>query len=259
MNTAKRRVSPRAPSVALEEAINRTLRIYEAEGTHATSVEVALGHMGYKGKNGAALQALASLGYWGLVERPNGAVKVTKAVEEYKFTPDAEQKRTLAINFLRSPKLFSQLLEKYRDRLPSDGTLQYDLIQAGFTPAAAMTCLTVFRRSVAYVGYFDRPAVNGEAVQGYADKDNDNDLMQLDAAAVPAQQSGANVERAVQPERGSANASVDEDVDRIPIRLAGGRRAWLEIPSPFYTADRERLKKHIDLLLTDDEDNDLGD
>jgi len=38
------------------------------------------------------------------------------------------------------------------------------------------------------------------------------------------------------------------------VRLAGGRRAWIEIPTPFYLSDKRRIKAQIDLLLTDDED-----
>jgi hypothetical protein len=37
------------------------------------------------------------------------------------------------------------------------------------------------------------------------------------------------------------------------VRLDQSRRAWLEIPTPFYEADKKRLKAQIDLLLTDDE------
>jgi hypothetical protein len=46
----------------------------------------------------------------------------------------------------------------------------------------------------------------------------------------------------------------DENSDRIPVRLAGGRRAWLVIPSPFYAADKRRLISQIELLLADDEE-----
>ena len=46
--------------------------------------------------------------------------------------------------------------------------------------------------------------------------------------------------------------------DRIPVRLAGGRRAWLEIPTPFYAADKLRLKAQIDLLLTEEEEEKAG-
>jgi hypothetical protein len=52
----------------------------------------------------------------------------------------------------------------------------------------------------------------------------------------------------------------DLGADKIPVRLSKGRRAWIEIPSPFYEADKIRLKKQIDLLLSDDEgEEDLED
>lgn len=52
-------------------------------------------------------------------------------------------------------------------------------------------------------------------------------------------------------------AMVDEvsaSYDRIPVRLTAGRKAWLEIPSPLYAADKARLKAQIDLLLAEDEE-----
>jgi hypothetical protein len=50
---------------------------------------------------------------------------------------------------------------------------------------------------------------------------------------------------------------VRSSVDRIPIRLRGGRRAWLEIPTPFYAADKERIKLQVDLLLTEEDERDF--
>lgn len=52
-------------------------------------------------------------------------------------------------------------------------------------------------------------------------------------------------------------AMVDEvsvPYDRIPVRLTAGRKAWLEIPTPFYAADKARLKAQIDLLLAEDDE-----
>jgi hypothetical protein len=260
MTPIKRKVSPRAPSLALDEAISRVAKMYVAEGGHATPLEVALKHIGYSSKNGAAVQAMASLGYWGLVERlKDGVVKVAKAVEDYQYTPDEAHKQDLLIRFLRNPPLFASLLEKYKERLPSDGTLQYDLIQAGFTPSAAATCLSVFKRSVEFARYFDRSrnsSVVGEGAREDVEKVGSDEAAGHAADVVEEGKVVAAKNGPVQPQRDSGSAvQEDSGIDRIPIRLAGGRRAWLEIPSPFFSADRERLKKHIDLLLTDDEDD----
>jgi hypothetical protein len=42
--------------------------------------------------------------------------------------------------------------------------------------------------------------------------------------------------------------------DKIPVRLSGGRRAWLFIPDPFLQADKQRLKAQIDLILAQDDE-----
>jgi hypothetical protein len=46
---------------------------------------------------------------------------------------------------------------------------------------------------------------------------------------------------------------LDAGTDSIPVRLSGGRKAWLAIPTPFYADDKLRLKAQIDLLLAQDE------
>lgn len=261
MTSVKRKVSPRAPTLSLDEAISRAMKMYAAEGGHATPTEVALKHIGYSSKNGAAMQAMASLGYWGLVERPkDGVVKIAKAVEDYQYTPDEGHKQDLLIRFLRNPPLFASLLEKYKERLPSEGTLQYDLIQAGFTPSAAATCLSVFKRSVEFARYFERSRNSPSTADGAREDSHgtgSNDASGTAEGPVDEGPKGVVARNgSVQRERDAGHAIQEESgTDRIPIRLAGGRRAWLEIPSPFYSADRARLKKHIDLLLTDDEDD----
>jgi hypothetical protein len=256
---AKRKVSPRAPTLALDEAMVRIAKMYKAEGRHATPIEVALKHIGYSSKNGAAVQALASLGYWGLVERPkDGLVMVSKAVEDYQYTPDEEHRHSLLIGFLRKPGLFASLLDKYHDRLPSDATMQYDLIQNGFIPSSAATCLAVFKKSVEFTRYFERPltgssptefATGAEVdpeLQNAPPNESASGMLESDSFGLGSTEKIHSVD--------SGTSTAEGSVDRIPIRLAGGRRAWLTIPIPFFNTDKERLKKHIDLLITDDED-----
>jgi hypothetical protein len=51
-----------------------------------------------------------------------------------------------------------------------------------------------------------------------------------------------------------SSESQNEGDDKIPVRLTEGRKAWLIVPTPFYEADKVRLKAQIDLLLTEDID-----
>lgn len=245
MNDSARKRSPRAPSIALDDAIDRVLKIYDKERRHPAPADVFAQNMGYKNAaNGAALSALASLRYFGLADRvQEGLLVVSKDVESYKFAPNDQMRRELVIKWLKTPPLFVELLVKYEGGLPSDATLKYDLIQRGFNPATADACLSVFRRSVDYAHYYELQTERGDILAEHEEAEEAN---QEDVATPKDIQHESVSEKLV-----SISAT---ETDRIPVRLGGGRRAWIEVPMPFYSADKDRLKAQIDLLLTDDEE-----
>lgn len=254
-----RKKSPRAPTLPLDEAVDRVMKVYEKERLHPAPTDVIAQNLGYKGaSSGSALSALASLRYYGLLERPrDGFLSVTKDVEAFKFAPDESLRRSLLLNFLRRPALFSELLEKYSTGLPSDANLRYELIQRGFLPTSATEVVSVFRRSVEFTAYFDStefdlptkevtPQTTGQETAADARAPVDQVPMIEVPKAVSTPQPAARVEPPELPGEG--------DHDQIPVRLPGGRRAWLVIPTPFFSADKQRLKAQIDLLLTQDEE-----
>ena len=247
MVDAPRKKSPRAPSMALDEALDRAMRAYDKDRLHPSPTEVVAQNLGYKGiNNGSALSALASLRYFGLLERPSdGTLAVTKDVETYKFAPDPAQKQAVLERFLKSPGLYADLLEKFPGGLPSDGNLRYDLIQRGFTAQTADVALAAFRRSVDFVGYFSAQRTVG------APASDPKPEIEEGAPASPASPAELVQRPAAQPK---LPADTEDAVDRIPVRLPGGRRAWLLIPTPFFEGDKVRLKAQIDLLLTQDEE-----
>jgi len=246
MSAVLRKKSPRAPSIPLDEAIARVMKVYERERLHPAPTDIVAQHMGYKGaNNGASLSVLASLRYYGLLDRPKeGLLAVSKDVESYMFAPDERLKRSLLIGFFKRPALYNDLLEKFSSGLPSDANLKFELIQRGFAPHMADGALSVFKKSLNFVDYFnsDNEVVVEMEDESYEDIQS-NDLVQLNPPPL---------KDAREP---VISSRVDEvlDGDRIPVRLTDGRRAWLVIPMPFYEADKVRLKAQIDLLLTDEE------
>lgn len=254
-----RKKSPRAPSIALDEALDKALKVYDKERLHPASADVVAQHMGYKdANNGRALGALASLRYYGLVERhSNGFLNVTKDVESYRYAASDDMRRAYLRRFLTAPVLFAELLERHSSGLPSDGSLRYELIQRDFLPATAQSLVGIFRRSADFAKVYESepsqaaPALAAEATQ-------------LEPASEAAQPVGiaraAPATSAVQQHSGSVQR--DESLvaqetgghDRIPVRLSGGRKAWLFIPHVFHEADKQRLKAQIDLLLTEDDE-----
>jgi hypothetical protein len=233
-----RKKSPRAPSIPLSEAIDGALKIYAQDRRHSIPMDLAAQHLGYKNaNNGTAVKALASIRYFGLLDRPQeGLLAVNKELEDYQFAPADDQKNRLVRKWLLTPPVFSELLGKFKQGLPSDQAVRFELIQLGFLPDAAQSMVEVLKSSVEFARYYERSA-GSEPNSSVADRPlPTTELAGLDL-----------------PQGESAAGSVSGVHDRIPVRLTGGRRAFLEIPSPFFVADKQRLKSQIDLLLAEDE------
>jgi hypothetical protein len=246
-----RKKSPRAPSMSLNEALDRTIKVYDKERLHPAAVDIIASHIGYKSaNNGSALSAIASMRYYGLLDRPKeGFLAVSKDVESFRYAPEEGQRRALLIKFLKQPPLYAELLEKYASGLPSDANLKYELIQRGFIPSAAESALASFKQSVDFAGYYDSLANDGdvESVEEipYSSISRPEEALSSSVVAPSARLTPISVMSNIE----------QDDFDRIPVRLSGGRRAWLLIPAPFFAADKSRLKAQIDLLLAEDEEN----
>jgi hypothetical protein len=245
--------SPRAPSITLQDALERALKAYDRERLHEAPTDIVAQNIGYKNANsGTALSAIASLRYFGLLTRPrNGFLAVAKEVEAYRFSPDEKQKRQLLMGFLMAPPLYMELLQKYSSGLPSDATLKYELIQRGFIPAAAETTVAAFRHSVHFASYYDeKRSSEGPQIDGNEDDDeHEQPAIVENEYEVNGQNSSATMK--------SELPSYSGGMDNIPVRLSGGRKACLIIPSPFYKADKARLKAHIELILAEDEEDEI--
>ena len=248
-----RKKSPRAPSMGLDEALERTGKAYDKERLHPAPTDVVAQNIGYRGaNNGTATAALASLRYFGLVERPReGVLAVCKDYENYRFAPSNAVKRALLIKFLRTPPLFAELLDLYEGGFPSDATLKYELMQRGFLPATASTLVSVLKRSVelAQEPQDDSAMAEGHSVPS-AEPDTDPAPIRTNLALSTAAAYSSPSPTIAAP----AQEPVDNDIthDRIPVRLTAQRRAWLLVPVPLYEADKTRIKAQIDLLLTED-------
>lgn len=238
--------------MGLDEALERTGKAYDKERLRPAPSDVVAQNIGYRSaNNGAAAAALASLRYFGLLERPReGMLAVAKDYENYRFAPSDAIRKALLSKFLRTPSLFTELVDLYGNSFPSDANLKYELIQRGFLPGAASALVTVFKRSVECAGEL-REEDAAEAEVAPLQPAQAKALPPADAApstvstAVPATSYGAS-------DLGLSTADTAVAHDRIPVRLTGQRRAWLVVPDPFYEADKVRIKAQIDLLLTED-------
>ena len=245
MQNVRYKRSPRAPSLALEQALERVLRVYEQERLHSAPVDAVAQALGFKSANsGSSNATIASLLYFGLLFRPkDGFLSVSRDVEIYKYARDEKLKKQMVLDFLKAPPLYLDLLEKHSGGLPSSAKLKSELIQRGFLPQAVDTVLSAFLQSVAFAQYFEAQprGIGAEMPTVLPPEETVKDIAEIEFQQ---QQS----EREVMPQL-PMNFSVE--MDQIPIRLSGGRKAWLNIPTPFYESDKARIKAQIDVLFAD--------
>lgn len=134
------------------------------------------------------------------------------------------------------------------------------MIQRDFLPATAESLAGVLKRSVEFAKVYEQEQQPQLITSGSEAEDlgPSVEIALVDPVASPAAppintwrgpeaQSTAPGEMLQPMERPDSH-------DRIPVRLSGGRRAWLLIPQVFREADKQRLKAQIDLLLTEDDE-----
>lgn len=241
MNEPRKR-SPVAPSISLKESLEKALILYDKGAKYDCTIDSAARLIGYSGaKNGRALSILATLRQFGLTDRPKeGFVRVSKDVERYKFSPSDDLKKSILLGWLKTPKVFNDLLEKFNEGLPDHDIIKYELIQNEFSPESAEACVRCFLESVEFAGFKSASVSNDEALVPVSRYES---AEEREYAETTAPRGGNKGQQDASPSSG----------ERYPVRLPGGRRAWLEIPTPFYEKDKELIKSQIDLIITDEE------
>lgn len=261
---SKKTKSPRYPTIDLKEALEKAQLLYESNHLHPVDNDAAAQSMNYSGaNNGSALSAMAALRYFGLIERTgDGKLSVVKDVENYIYAPSDDQKRQYLIKWLKSPPVFSTLIEQYGNHLPSDAAIRYELIQMGFLPSPANNCIQSFKQSLEFATQGSKLPVIDETnlTPHETSKIIDTSIAppptppsneeMFAAASITSAQSRILADGTVT----NQSTASSQSTDRIPIRLRGGRKAWVEIPMPFYDEDRKQIKAQLDLLLTDDQE-----
>lgn len=258
--------SPNYPIQTLEWAVNTALELLEKEGEHAMPPDILAINLGYKdASNGKAGRVLANLKAFGVIDSvAGGKLAVTKDVQRYKLTPTAEDKKSYLKQWFKKPLLYRKLIEKYDRDLPSDAVLLFELVdEHGFNEAAARKAIKVFRDSLNFVmgNANSHDSLNGVNDEGGENEEEDiapqettiNQQIKkpVETASTPSNFHPSEIPPA--PQVQSSQESI-----KYPIRLAGGRMAWIEVPVPFYEADKNKLRAQIEIIGTEDEDNKLG-
>lgn len=236
--------SPNYPSRPLDWAVNSALSILDQQGGHVLPPDVVASSLNYKDAgSGPAKSAIAALKSYGILEKDGSKLRLSKAVQQYKLTPTQEGREAILQRWLLSPALYSELIEKYGVPLPTDEVLIHDLvIENAFTEKAAKRIVSNLKSSLEFANF-------GNHELAVID-DEDGDITDIIEGNLTVLNSlPGNV----------TTLSESGDVVRYPVRLAGGRMAYIEVPAHFYNKDKKKLQAQLEIIGTLDEDDDDDD
>lgn len=252
--------SPNYPIKPLDWAVQTALGLLSKEGKHAVPVDIIAQNLGYKdASNGKVRRILANLKAFGVLDKAaGGKLAVSPDVARYKIMPTEDGKRAILEQWLRKPAIFAKLLDKYDHDLPSNNVLLFELVdEYGFSEQAAENLINVFKASLNFVLMNESEnEAEIENDEGALDSDDvqDDDVGEF---ALPPKKTHSST-RITEPPLASA-LPVSDSIVRYPVRLAGGRMAWIVTPEPFFEADKKKLLAQIEVIGTEDEDYDFGD
>ena len=228
----KRRASrsPNYPQQPLEWAVKCGLTLLEKEQLHSVPVDIIAQNLGYKdAKNGKARSVLANLKAFGILKKAaGGKLVVSQDVQRYKLSPSEEDKISYLKQWVKKPLLYSKLLEKYPDGLPSDAVLIFELVdEHSFNEDAAQKAIDVFRDSLRFVEAQAGNLASEEDDDANEDEQDNENAKQNDSPDISSHILKKKTPPPNRPESGNV---------RYPVRLAGGRM--------FLTLSLKRIKRN---------------
>lgn len=159
-SAAKKDRSPSFPFITLTKAIDRARELYSAAKRHDMRLADAAAAMGYGAKSSGAIQTLAALIAYGLVE-DNGTGEARKfriTDSAFKLLEDQRsgaREAALAEAALR-PKAIAEYAERWRDGRPADGICISELrIEGSFTEDGAKAFLRIYDDAMRYAKVSD--------------------------------------------------------------------------------------------------------
>lgn len=151
--------SPSFPFLDLREATERARVLHAAERRNGVRPEIAAAHWGYSARSSGAMQTLAALRSYGLLEG-EGMVRLTdRAVRLLLDDAGSAERAGLLRRAALAPPVHARLWERYGADLPSDKSLRSFLVlELGFNEGAVDLCLRNYRETLAFAGLIGGPS-----------------------------------------------------------------------------------------------------
>ncbi|MDO3723107.1 hypothetical protein QVZ43_15390 [Marinobacter sp. chi1] len=153
MNPARTR-NPTMPHLDAREAFKLAIKILRAFKTNPTPIDAIAKLLGYtNARNGAAAPLIATLFSYGLLVSAGTGIAVVP--KELFMMLKKTRKKAFRTTIVRTPPVFSALLNVCDKGLPHDAKLEAVLIRQGYSLKARTKCIENFKKSVKWAGLFE--------------------------------------------------------------------------------------------------------
>lgn len=241
--------SPSHPAFDLAEAVDRAREFYARERFNFAPKHAAMRHWGYSGTSSSGIRALAALLHYGLLDEEGSSearrVRLSDLGRRIVLDtrPGSRELDAALREAALRPALFRELWERWGRHLPSDVSMEYDLVREyGFNPDSVREFIKNFRATVEFAKLADTDKIpEGDGGKGRPDERGGNEAGDGRAPPPPPPPQG----RAM-PEVQRQNAQPWD----LTIPLIGGGQAILRTPIPLSEADYDLLTNTLQVMLT---------
>lgn len=147
------------PFMSLEEAVAQAHKFYLEERKSAVPVVVAMKHFGYGEKSSGGRQTVSALIQFGLLAdegiKDKRVVRLTdRALTILLDEVDSPDRDAALKQAVRGPRIYSELIAKWPDGLPSEHNLTYYLKkEKDFNPKTLESFISDFKKSLAFAKF----------------------------------------------------------------------------------------------------------
>lgn len=129
--------SPNNPSFSLSTTLSYAGEAYGKLGTNSVDSDTFFKAMGYGGRSGASMSALASLRHFGLIEGRGDNVQLSDLFMKIAAPLDDSEKEQSLYEASRKPAVYNELFKEYNPLPPADILKSIAIRRYGFSENAA--------------------------------------------------------------------------------------------------------------------------
>lgn len=250
------------PRYTISQAEAMTRKVFDLGPRHCDQEQIAQALNYSNAYNGAYVAMRSTAAQFGMIQYEKGYVSVS---EEWINAINSENDDLIL--FLRqkamnAPELYSKLIEEYRNKqLPTLERLARELYintRYGILKDAATNAAKVFLESaddariIDAKRYIQLQSQREEIIQLNPENQNLDEKLPL---GFHDNNRGVSLEYSSSQRSYPVNHSIplSVELDRMEIQLNRGRKAYLFLPVPLTSSEKNRLKTYIDLVLEDDD------